>query len=154
MWDAIFSFTNIWALVGWGVLAFAPRKPLATSFIMYAVVALLCVAYTLMFATLLSGSVDPQAVPGAGDAGFTTLAGIMALFDSRAGAAIGWTHYLAFDLFVGLWIANDADSKGVHRLWQVPILFVTLMAGPVGLLIWLIVREPAARRTARAVKAG
>lgn len=150
MWDALFSFTNIWALIGWGMLAFLPRKPFVTSFVMYGVVALLCLTYLLMFAALLSGSVDSGAVPGAGEAGITTLDGIMALFDSRAGAAIGWTHYLAFDLFVGLWIAGDADSKGFARLWQVPILLVTLMAGPIGLLIWLAVREPAARRAARA----
>jgi hypothetical protein len=153
MWDAIFSITNIWALVGWVVLAFLPRTPLARSFVMYAVVALLCLTYTLAFAMLLSGSVDPQAVPGAGQGGFTSLEGIMALFDSKAGATIGWTHYLAFDLFVGLWIAGDADNKGVGRVWQVPILFMTLMAGPVGLLIWLAVREPAARRAARAAAA-
>lgn len=150
MWDTLFSITNMWALVGWAMLAFLPRKPFVTSFIMYGVVALLCLAYTLMFATLLSGSVDPQAAPGAGEAGFTSLDGIMALFDSRAGATIGWTHYLAFDLFVGLWIAGDADNKGFGRVWQVPILFVTLMAGPVGLFVWLALREPAARRAARA----
>lgn len=150
MWDAVFAITNFAALLGWLMLAFLPRKPFVNSFIMYGIVALLCLTYTLLFATLLSGGVDPQAVPDAGEAGFTTLDGIMALFDSRAGATIGWTHYLAFDLFVGLWIASDADSKGFSRIGQVPILFITLMAGPVGLLIWLAVREPASRRAARA----
>jgi hypothetical protein len=150
MWDTLFSLTNMAALVGWVMLALLPRKPFVTSFIMYGIVAILCLTYTLMFAALLSGGFDPQAAPGAGEAGFTTLDGIMALFDSRAGATIGWTHYLAFDLFVGLWIAGDADNKGFGRVWQVPILFVTLMAGPVGLFIWLALREPAARRAARA----
>ncbi|MCZ8170432.1 MAG: DUF4281 domain-containing protein, partial [Brevundimonas sp.] len=54
-------------------------------------------------------------------------------------------HYLAFDLFVGLWIARDADAKGFGRVIQLPFLFFTLMAGPVGLLLWLIVRERKAR---------
>jgi glycine dehydrogenase subunit 2 len=153
MWDSIFALTNIWALVGWVVLAFLPRRPLATSFVMYGVVAMLCLTYTVAFGSLIAGTVDPVAPPGAGQVSLTTLDGIMALFDSRAGATIGWTHYLAFDLFVGLWIAADADKKGVHRVWQVPVLFTTLMAGPVGLLIWLIVREPAARRAARGASA-
>jgi hypothetical protein len=150
MWDQVFSVTNIWALVGWLVLAFAPRRPLTNSFIMYGVVAMLCLTYVLAFATMLSGSVDPQATGPESDASLMTLDGVMALFASRAGTVIGWTHYLAFDLFTGLWIAADADKKGVHRGWQIPILFMTLMAGPVGLLIWLIVREPAARRAAKA----
>jgi hypothetical protein len=65
---------------------------------------------------------------------------------------IGWTHYLAFDLFTGLWIARDADNKGFSRVAQVPILFATLMAGPVGLLIWLVLREPAARAKYRRIR--
>ena len=69
---------------------------------------------------------------------------------SDGGIVLGWTHYLAFDLFVGLWIARDADAKGFSRLVQLPILVLTLMAGPSGLLIWLLVRERRARAAAKA----
>lgn len=72
-----------------------------------------------------------------------------AIFASDVGVVIGWTHYLAFDLFVGLWIARDADGKSISRYVQAPILLATLFAGPVGLGIWLLVREPAARRQGR-----
>jgi hypothetical protein len=150
MWDALFSFTNAWALLGWAMLAFLPRKAFVTSFIMYGVVALLCLTYIIAFAALLSGSVDPVADPRTSEAAIMSLAWVKALFDSDAGTVIGWTHYLAFDLFIGLWIAGDADNKGFGRVWQVPILLITLMAGPVGLFIWLAIREPAARRAARA----
>ena len=37
--------------------------------------------------------------------------GIMQLFQSRGGVVVGWTHYLAFDLMVGWWIAGDADAR-------------------------------------------
>ena len=62
---------------------------------------------------------------------------------------VGWVHYLAFDLFVGLWIARDADAKGFSRLLQAPILFATFMAGPLGLLLWLAIRERRARQSGR-----
>lgn len=62
---------------------------------------------------------------------------------------IGWTHYLAFDLFIGQWIAKDADHKGFSRVTQAPILLLTLLAGPMGLLIWLLIRERRARASAR-----
>jgi hypothetical protein len=151
MWEKLFTLTNLWALVGWAMLAFLPRRPAILSGIMYLVVGLLCAAYAAFFAMLLSGSVDPGAAPNAPDTplNLTTLAGVMALFDTKAGAVIGWTHYLAFDLFVGLWIARDADSKGIGRLWQLPFLFFALMVGPVGLLLWLAFREPRARAEAR-----
>src|SRR3546814_15139339 len=69
----------------------------------------------------------------------------MKLFDSPGGATMGWIHYLAFDLFTGMWIARDADQKGFSRAVQFPFLFLTLMAGPVGLFAWLIIPERRAR---------
>ena len=76
---------------------------------------------------------------GFSPASFGSLAGVMALFDSRWGTLAGWTHYLCFDLFVARWIMNDAPDAGY---WLTPILFLTLMFGPVGLLCYLAVRGP------------
>lgn len=148
-WDAVFSLTNGIAIIGWLILWFAPRKPVLLSLVMYLGVGLLCLIYVICFAALLTG-----AAGASGGAGSFTydIPGIRALFASDAGIVIGWTHYLAFDLFVGLWIARDADNKGFSRVWQVPVLVATLMAGPVGLLIWLGLREPAARRQTRRAK--
>ncbi len=149
MWPLLFSLTNALAVAGWIVLAFLPRKPLALSAVMYLGVALLCLIYTVCFALFLTGSVDPGALPGAGEPGFSTIAEVRSLFMSDAGVVIGWTHYLAFDLFTGMWIARDADAKGFGRVIQVPFLAATFVAGPVGLLSWLTVRERAARALAK-----
>ena len=73
-----------------------------------------------------------------------------AIFASDGGLTIGWVHYLAFDLFVGIWVAKDADAKRFSRIWQAPFLLVIFMAGPFGLLLWLIIREQSARSAARA----
>lgn len=154
MWHSLFALTNLWAMLAWVLLVFFPRKPLTYSACLYLGVALLCLIYAVCFALLLSASVDPGGQPGAGAPGFTTIAGVRALFMSDAGVVIGWTHYLAFDLFTGLWIGRDADAKGFGRLAQAPVLFLTFMAGPVGLFTWLILRERAARQQARAQKAG
>ena len=151
-WAAMFSLTNFIALVAWVVLALLPRGPKLMAIVLYLGVGLLCAAYALMFAGLLAGLFDPRTLPNAGQGSFTSIAGIRALFMSDGGIVIGWTHYLAFDLFVGLWIAKDADHKGFSRLVQLPFLFATLMAGPIGLLLWMFVRERRARQAARAAK--
>jgi hypothetical protein len=52
----------------------------------------------------------------------------------------GWIHYLIFDLFVGAWEARDARRRGVPHLLLVPCLLFTLMIGPVGLLLYVVVR--------------
>ena len=139
-WSALFTATNAIALIAWAMLAFLPRKPIVMASVLFFGVGLLCLVYTIMFAAQATTIVN-------GD--FTTIEGIRALFATDGGIVLGWTHYLAFDLFVGQWIARDADNKGFHRLVQLPVLFSTLMAGPIGLLLWLIVRE----RRARAVTA-
>ena len=144
-WNTIYLLANYWAFVGWLMLAFAPRSPRILSAIMYAGVALLCLLYLVLIAGFLTGGIDPGGAGGS----FASLAGVMKLFAAPGGATLGWVHYLAFDLFTGLWIARDADGKGFGRVAQFPFLFLTLMAGPVGLLCWLIVRERRARAQAR-----
>ncbi len=147
MWQAMFSFTNAVVVIAWLILLFLPRKPLAMTAVLYLGVGLLCLCYTVMFAALLSGSVDPGQVAGSTPyvASDYSIAGLRKLFLSDGGLVIGWTHYLAFDLFTGLWIARDADNKGFSRAVQVPFLFATFMAGPIGLFTWLVVRERRAR---------
>jgi hypothetical protein len=146
-WSALFTLTNVVAFAGWAMLAFLPRRPAVHSIILYACVGMLCLAYAVMFVALFGGLADPVRLPGATPADLSnyTLPGLRNLFMSDGGIVLGWTHYLAFDLFMGLWISRDADTKGFSRWAQLPILFCTLMAGPIGLLIWLIVRERRAR---------
>jgi len=149
-WSAIFTLTNVIAFVGWAMLAFLPRRPKVYSIILFACVAMLCVAYTAMFVGLFGGLVDPARVAGASEPNLTdySIPGLRALFMSDGGIVLGWTHYLAFDLFVGLWVSRDADAKGFSRWVQLPILFLVLMAGPIGLLAWLTIRARRARAAA------
>ena len=152
-WSAIFTLTNVIAFAGWAMLALLPRRPAVHSIILYACVAMLCLSYAAMFVALFGGLADPVRVPGAEEPDLTkyTIAGLRTLFMSDGGIVLGWTHYLAFDLFIGLWVARDADAKGFSRWVQLPILFLILMAGPLGLLVWLMVRERRARAAARAL---
>lgn len=150
MWTTLFSLTNGLALIGWAMLALLPRKPLTLSAIMYLCIAVLCLCYAVLFTLLVSASIDPGLPAGTLEAAsFSSIPGVRAIFQSDGGVVVGWTHYLAFDLFVGMWIAKDADAKGFSRIVQLPILFATLMAGPIGLLVWLAVREARARTAAR-----
>lgn len=81
-----------------------------------------------------------------GEGGFDSLAAVAALFRSPWLLLAGWVHYLAFDLFVGSWIARDASARGVSRWLVLPLLPLTLMFGPAGLLAWLILRTAVAPR--------
>lgn len=146
-WDTIFGLTNAVAVIGWAMLILLPRRPLVMATILFLGVGLLCFAYLAMIVGTHAGWIDANRLPGTPPPNFLdyNIAGLRNLFMSDGGLVLGWTHYLAFDLFVGQWIARDADQKGFHRIVQVPALLLTFMVGPVGLLVWLIVRERRAR---------
>ena len=145
MWDTGFALANGLALLMWAALILLPRWPALLAAILYLGVGLLCAAYALLLVGVLSGLLPG----GEGGADFTSIAGVRSIFASDAGITIGWIHYLAFDLFVGLWIARDADAKDFSRLVQAPILLATFLAGPLGLFVWLAVRERRARAQGR-----
>jgi hypothetical protein len=147
MWDIVFSLANWLAMLMWACLILLPRWPALLAAILYLGVGLLCMAYACALVGILSGVFDP--VGGGAVFDFGSIAGVRAIFASDGGVTVGWIHYLAFDLFVGLWIARDADAKDFARWVQAPILFATFMAGPLGLFLWLLVRERRARALGR-----
>ena len=77
---------------------------------------------------------------GPSGGGYGTLDEVRTLFDDPWMLLAGWVHYLAFDLFVGAWEARDAQRLGIHQLLLMPCLGLTLMFGPVGLLVYLVLR--------------
>jgi hypothetical protein len=83
------------------------------------------------------------------EGGFSTLEGVATLFTNRWLLVAGWVHYLAFDLLIGTWEARDARQRGVPHLLLVPCLFLTLMLGPAGWLLYLGVRELRSSRPVR-----
>jgi apolipoprotein N-acyltransferase len=78
------------------------------------------------------------------------LPGVAALLGTPEGATIGWVHFLAFDLFVGRWAYLDSRERGVSAWAMAPVLLLTLLFGPLGLLAYLGVRALAGQRVATA----
>jgi Domain of unknown function (DUF4281) len=140
-WEAIFEWTNRWALLCWVILAFAPRRDQIIPYLFYAGCGVMALTYAALIVPLMLGLISDGGPAGAPGPDFTTLAGVMAIFGSPGGATIGWIHYLAFDLFVGIWAARNADRRGINRIIQVPALFFILMVGPLGLTLYLVLRQ-------------
>ena len=147
-WDLIFSIANSFALLMWLVLAFAPRRMGIMIGLFYGGVGLLAASYAVIIIPLMTGMIDGGS---GGTPDFSTLAGVQQLLSSPGGATIGWIHYLAFDLFVGLWVARNADRYGFARWLQIPILFFVFMLGPLGLVLYLLLRFTRHNKVADAV---
>jgi len=69
-----------------------------------------------------------------------SLEAIAPMLGTPEGATVAWVHFLAFDLFVGRWLYLDARARGITPWVTSPLLFLTLMLGPTGLLGHLLVR--------------
>jgi hypothetical protein len=72
--------------------------------------------------------------------GVGSLDQVYAIFQNPAMVLAGWVHYLAFDLFIGSWEVRDARKIGIHLLLVIPCLVGTFLIGPVGLLLYLLLR--------------
>jgi len=132
--ETIFSICGMLAMLGWAGLVFLPRVPLVVDVGARLVIpALIGVVYLI----LMFGNASQTPADG----GFGSLAEVKALFAVDALLLGGWVHYLAFDLFVGAWEVRDAQRRGVHHLLVIPCLLATFMAGPAGLVLYLILRS-------------
>lgn len=74
------------------------------------------------------------------EGGFGSLAAVRTLFAHDDLLLAGWLHFLVFDYFVGVWIARDRIDEPVWRILVLPCLLLCFLAGPTGLLAWLIIR--------------
>jgi len=129
--EALFSLASSAVLPGWLLLVFAPRWKWTTRLVTGVLLpALLGLLYLYLIASRWAGS----------EGGFGSLAEVRRLFDDPALLLAGWVHYLAFDLFVGTWEVRDAQKLGLPHLLVVPCLIFTFLFGPIGLLLYFVLR--------------
>jgi len=132
--EVLFQFANLFAVAGWvclvaGIVTKRPwlRDRLAGLYWPLAI----AVGYALaIMAAAWSGS----------EGGFASLTEIRQLFANDWALLAGWMHYLAFDLFVGAWIAAETERANLSRLVLIPVLPLAFLFGPTGFLLFNVVR--------------
>lgn len=134
MYDQLFQLSNLLVMPFWLLMIVLPfwrwTKRIISSPWIAAPAALLYVALVLpQLAPLLAELASPQ------------LTQIAALLGTPAGATIGWVHFLTFDLFVGRWVYLDSRERTISAWLVSPILCFVFMFGPLGFLLYLLVRR-------------
>ncbi len=129
--EEIFQISNLMALLSWVVLIIFPLRKWSTKLVLSVPIILLAILYAfLAFSNLTLSDFDS----------FSTLGGVKSLFTQDLAVLTGWIHYLAFDLMVGLFILNDSRKHLLNHFIIIPCLLFTFMLGPVGLLLYFIIR--------------
>jgi hypothetical protein len=129
--EHLFSILNLVTIAAWLPLVFLPRAHWSSTRVPMVIPGVLAVIYVVLVAATLIES----------EGGFSSLAAVRTLFDNDWGLLAGWTHYLAFDLFVGGWEVRDAQRRGIPHLLIVPALVMTFLFGPGGFLLYLAIRR-------------
>jgi hypothetical protein len=138
MTDILFQLSNLWIMPFWLLMIILPHwgwtKRIMASLWLIVPLALV---YTML--------VLPQAVSLLPVLANPTLESLATLLGTPQAAVIGWIHFLAFDLFVGRWIYLDSRERKISAWLTAPCLFLTLMFGPFGFLLYFVVRSFASR---------
>lgn len=117
----LFYSVNLFALVFWILLIFAPKAQRAKRlslaiwpFLILTAFYLINLGYTLFV--------------------WHPISSLEAFFALPSGLYAGWSHYLVVDLFVGQYIYRRTNN---YNLWYSLNQLLTLMAAPIGLVIFL-----------------
>ncbi len=132
--DSLFRFSNLLVMPFWALMILLPRWRWTARLLRSPLV-------IAAPASLYAALVFPRLAEIWPAVSQPTLNGIAALLGTPAGATIAWVHFLAFDLFMGRWIYLDSRERGVNPWLMAPVLFLTLMLGPVGFLSYRMVRS-------------
>lgn len=142
--EILFGWGSRLALLGWIILIFLPRRFGIVSVPRFVIPSILAFGYApLVLANFFTA-----------EGGFSSIGGVRALFENDAMLTAGWLHYLAFDLFVGSWIAIESDRIGLPRTIQAALLLATFMFGPFGFLLFILTRTFMAGLVSRSGSAG
>ena len=131
--DFLFSLCNGIALVAWVALALSPPSRRWTPWTWRITGRLLPLVFSVVYVPLILANLG-------GEGGFGSIAEVQALFAVPGALVAGWVHYLAFDLFVGTWIAQRSARLGIRHAFVLPVLLLTFIFGPAGLLGFALLR--------------
>ncbi|MER7451143.1 ABA4-like family protein [Nocardia beijingensis] len=133
MTEPLFDITFWFAAPFWALMILAPKWRRTA-----AVVAspLICLPPLIVYAALVvpefgalaAALVDPH------------LSGLRGVLGSSTGAAAAWAHFVAFDLFLGRWIFLDSRTRRLPSLLISPLLVLTILFAPLGVLLYLLIR--------------
>jgi hypothetical protein len=127
----IFLLSNKFVLTGWLLLLVAPKWKYTSRISTYICVLLLSVIYSIIIIHTLSGF-DWRS--------FSTLQNVRQLFQSDEALLAGWIHYLAFDLFMGVYILKQTQEYKIPHLFNLFLLPLTFLFGPLGYTVFMSIK--------------
>lgn len=131
--EALFTLSNLVVLPFWLLMILLPHWSVTRRIITSPLIA-------LPTAVLYAALVLPQMFSLVGALAAPTLADIAQLLSTPQAALIAWAHFVTFDLLAGRWEYLESRERKYSAWLMAPVLFFTLMLGPLGFVLYLMLR--------------
>ncbi len=130
--SVMFSIVNMIAMPMWLLMIVLPKWKITRYLIDHKIIPIILSFFYVFYIV--------KSVSEGGGMDFSNLDSVMELFTVENAVLAGWVHYLVFDLLVGMWILDQNKNLGIHHLLIIPCLLASFMMGPVGFLLFIIIR--------------
>ena len=71
---------------------------------------------------------------------YVGLGNLKSLFSDDFFITMFWIHFISINLFTGGWIVKDSQRFAINKLFIILPLIITYLVGPIGLLIYWLIR--------------
>ena len=135
--EMLYYWVNLGVLPFWLILIFFPRSNLCKYFVTSIFpLFILCGAYIFILYKSYLNSYDFNN-------NFNLYLGvenISDLFEDKSYLIMFWIHFISINLFTGGWIVKDSQKFSINKFFLIAPLVVTYLIGPLGLLLYWLIR--------------
>ena len=128
----IFTLASAVMFIPWALMIGAPKWRWTEPIAFLAALLFMVAAVGLIWKSIALAVQD--------EGSLRSINGLARLFQSQEMVWAGWLNYLAFSICASIWQLNDSREIKLAHLLVVPSLVLTFLAGPMGLLAYLIIR--------------
>ena len=141
--ETLYMWINLGVLPFWFILIVFPQSHLSRIFVtsIFPILILSGVYIFILYKSYLIGYDF--------DGNFSLYLGLnelSRLFEDHLYIMIFWTHFIAINLFIGGWIVKDSQKFAINKALMAVPLIVTYLIGPLGLILYWIIRIFYAKR--------
>ena len=135
--EAIYLWANFGILPFWLMLIFIPNSKVTQIFVNSVILPLvlgIAYVYAIYQIILLDEPISDVFRL------YLSLDNLYTIFATEGFLLVFWLHFLALNLFLGLWVARDGVKYSIPRsLIFIPLILIYFL-GPVGLVLYWLIR--------------
>ena len=141
--ENIYLWANIGVLPFWLSLIFSPKSRI-TQILVNSVIAPLILASAYVYVIYQSILLDESLISIFNL--YLDFENLYTIFATESFLLVFWLHFTALNLFLGSWITRDGIKHNISRTTVFIPLILVYFAGPLGLVLYWIVRVFYAKR--------